>query len=89
MDRPKRLVHIGLEVAEIDDLGRTMDEADERGLIAIPLGRHAADHLMSFYLRAPGGLEVEYGWGGRRLDPDARVEQYTGGPSIWGHKGLF
>ena len=85
---PKRVMHIGLEVSDLDDLGRALDRADARALVKIPLGRHAADHMLSFYMAAPGGLEVEYGWGGRLLPEHARVEQYSGGPSIWGHKGL-
>jgi len=88
LERPQHLLHIGLEVRELDDLGIAMEKADKLGLIGIPLGRHAADHMLSFYLNAPGGLQIEYGWGGRLLHPKSRVEQYITGPSIWGHKGL-
>jgi 2,3-dihydroxybiphenyl 1,2-dioxygenase len=89
LDLPRKLLHIGLQVSEIDDLGRVMDVAGERDLISVPLGRHASDHMMSFYIRAPSGFQIEYGWGARTLPPDARIEQYGERYSIWGHKGIL
>jgi 2,3-dihydroxybiphenyl 1,2-dioxygenase len=89
VDLPRHIMHLGLEVTELDDIGRAMDKAGERGIIKIPLGRHASDHMLSFYMEAPSGIEVEYGWGSRILPPDARVEQLTDRTSIWGHKGIL
>jgi 2,3-dihydroxybiphenyl 1,2-dioxygenase len=85
-DAPKRLQHLGLELALLDDVGIVLDKADELGLVTISLGRHQGDNILSFYMQTPSGFAVEYGWGGRLLGDDPRVEQFQGGPDIWGHK---
>jgi 2,3-dihydroxybiphenyl 1,2-dioxygenase len=86
---PPKLLHIGLQFADIDEVGIAMDKAKERGLVEIPLGRHQGDHMLSFYMRTPSGFQIEVGWGGRELDDDFRVEQYDGAyASIWGHEGI-
>jgi biphenyl-2,3-diol 1,2-dioxygenase len=88
-DIPKRMLHLGLQVTELDDLGYAMDKAGELGMIKIPLGRHAGDLMVSFYIESPSGFEIEYGWGARTLPPDARVTQHTERTSLWGHKGIL
>jgi hypothetical protein len=42
--------------------------------------------MTSFYAHSPSGFFVEYGWGGRSVDPAShRPTEMTYGPSLWGH----
>jgi hypothetical protein len=60
------IVHLMIEVATLDDVGRAMDRCARRGgPISATLGRHANDLMVSFYARTPGGFDVEYGTDGR------------------------
>ena len=80
--------HLMMEVRGLDDMGQGYDLALlEPGRVATTLGRHSNDHMTSFYVRTPSGFLVEYGWGGRDIDPAtwAPVEM-TLGPSLWGHE---
>ena len=45
--------------------------------------------MTSFYARTPGGFMMEYGWGGRVVDPATwqAVEMHSG-PSLWGHERI-
>jgi hypothetical protein len=54
--------------------------------IATTLGRHSNDFMTSFYANTPSGFFVEYGWGGRSIDPQNwTAAEMTCGPSLWGH----
>jgi 2,3-dihydroxybiphenyl 1,2-dioxygenase len=82
------LHHLMIEVAGFDDLGQGYDLALlEPGRVATSLGRHSNDHMTSFYVRSPSGFLIEYGWGGRDIDPAAwtPMEMHMG-PSLWGHE---
>lgn len=80
-----RMHHFMLEVGELDDVGRAFDRANSRHMVARELGRHSNDHMFSFYAKAPGGVELEYGWGGRRMDSGWIAHEIDGG-DIWGHQ---
>jgi len=82
--------HVMVEVDSIDDVGRCLDKV-ESGAAAqtATLGRHFNDLMTSFYMASPSGLQVEYGYGGRRVDAGEWVEQAqggVGGGSLWGHR---
>nr|WP_250890277.1 VOC family protein [Sphingobium nicotianae] len=80
--------HLMVELNSLDDVGQGYDLAQlEEGRVAVTLGRHTNDHMTSFYARSPSGLMIEYGWGGRSIDP-ARWEPFECdyGPSLWGHE---
>jgi len=82
------LHHLMLELFSLDDVGQGYDLALlEEGRVATTLGRHTNDYMTSFYARTPGGFMVEYGWGGRTVDPATwqPVEMHSG-PSLWGHE---
>ena len=82
------LHHLMIETFMLDDVGQAYDLAMlEEGRIATSLGRHTNDFMVSFYTRTPGGFMVEYGWGGRVVDPATwqPVEMHSG-PSLWGHE---
>ena len=57
--------------------------------MAYTLGRHTNDWMTSFYSHTPSGFFVEYGWGGRVIDPATWQPHETfDGPSFWGHERL-
>ena len=82
-----KLHHLMLETFQLDDVGQAYDIAqDQPGRIATTLGRHVNDYMTSFYNYSPSGFLMEYGWGGRTLDPaNWTPSEVTSGPSLWGH----
>jgi 3,4-dihydroxy-9,10-secoandrosta-1,3,5(10)-triene-9,17-dione 4,5-dioxygenase len=81
-----RLAHLMLEVPTIDEVGYCMDRCRTADLpVAMTLGRHTNDLMVSFYLRAPRGYEIEYGCGGLRIDEAAWSTQEITAVSFWGH----
>ena len=81
-----RLAHLMIEVDSLDDVGACIDRCAERDVpIATSLGRHTNDHMISFYMRAPKGFEVEYGFGGRRVDEATWTPSEITQVSFWGH----
>ncbi len=56
-------------------------------ILAMTMGRHTNDHMMSFYVRSPSGFEIEYGWGAALVpDADDWVVTHMTTTSIWGHR---
>ena len=84
------LHHFMLELSSLDDVGQGYDLAQlEPDRVAYSLGRHTNDFVTSFYATAPSGFFVEYGWGGRIIDPATWQPHETfDGPSFWGHERL-
>lgn len=80
--------HLMMELNNLDDVGQAYDLAlGEEHRIGTTLGRHTNDFMTSFYSRTPSDFLLEYGWGGRWIDPAAwRPFEMTGGPSLWGHE---
>ena len=84
---PAGIVHLMVEVAALDDVGRAMDRCARRGArMSATLGRHANDLMVSFYVATPGGFDIEYGTDGRRVDDTTWVSRETTAISLWGHK---
>jgi len=85
---PKRLNHIMLQVASLDDVGSGLDAAQAAGVrISSSLGKHSNDRMISFYMETPSGFDIEYGFGGVEID-DATWQTTTyDSTSLWGHKG--
>jgi len=83
--------HFMVELYSLDDVGQGYDLAQlEEGRIAYTLGRHTNDFMTSFYVRTPSGFFIEYGWGGRTIDPTTwQPHETTVGPSLWGHERPF
>jgi 2,3-dihydroxybiphenyl 1,2-dioxygenase len=86
----KALHHFMVEVGSLDDVGQGYDLAQiDEDRIAYSLGRHTNDHMTSFYINTPSGFFIEYGWGGRIIDPATWQPHETfDGPSLWGHERL-
>ena len=85
--------HFMVELCALDDVGQGFDLALGDGTDKDPnrvmatLGRHTNDWMTSFYARSPAGFQVEYGWGGRAIDPTTWIPQrLEAGPSLWGHE---
>jgi 3,4-dihydroxy-9,10-secoandrosta-1,3,5(10)-triene-9,17-dione 4,5-dioxygenase len=84
---PAGIVHLMVEVASLDDVGRAMDRCARRGArMSATLGRHANDLMVSFYVATPGGFDIEYGTDGRLVDDATWVSRETTAVSLWGHK---
>jgi glyoxalase/bleomycin resistance protein/dioxygenase superfamily protein len=83
----RKIHHIMMELNNIDDVGQGYDIAlSEPGRIATTLGRHTNDFMMSFYATTPSDFFIEYGWGGRVIDPATwQPNEVRYGPSLWGH----
>jgi len=80
--------HLMVETCFLDDVGQGHDLAlATPELIGQSLGRHVNDHMISFYTYNPSNFLIEYGWGGRSIDPDNWTpKEVVEGPSLWGHE---
>lgn len=86
MPAPSGLVHMMIEVKDLDEVGRGLDRAQQAGVhISSSLGRHANDKMVSFYMRSPGGFDIEYGCDGWRVDWSTFTPTFSINDSIWGH----
>jgi 2,3-dihydroxybiphenyl 1,2-dioxygenase len=84
----KGIHHIMMELFSLDDVGQAYDLAtmEPETRIGTTLGRHTNDFMTSFYARTPSDFMVEYGWGGRAIEPDTwQPVELKHGPSLWGH----
>ena len=79
--------HIMMETGQLDDVGQALDLANAGGRVAVGLGRHTNDLMTSFYARTPDEFLIEYGWGGRIIEPESwQPAEMTYGGSLWGHE---
>jgi 3,4-dihydroxy-9,10-secoandrosta-1,3,5(10)-triene-9,17-dione 4,5-dioxygenase len=80
------MVHLMIEVAALDDVGRALERCTRQGApVSASLGRHANDLMVSFYVRTPGGFDIEYGTDGRLVDDATWISRETTAVSLWGH----
>ena len=83
---PRKLHHLMLEVASLDEVGHALDRVQAAGTpLVLSLGKHSNDHMVSFYVRTPSGFEVEYGCGGRTIDDAVWQPARYDRTSYWGH----
>ncbi|MFT4054826.1 MAG: VOC family protein [Novosphingobium sp.] len=88
-ESPNGAVHMMLEVAALEDVGRAYDRVlKSKGKVPLSatLGRHVNDKMTSFYMRTPSGFDIEYGWNGMVIDPATWVPTTSLSVSDWGHK---
>jgi 2,3-dihydroxybiphenyl 1,2-dioxygenase len=80
--------HLMVELYSFDDVGQGLDLAlAEPHRLAVTLGRHCGDYMTSFYTWTPSKFMIEYGWGGRTIDPATwQATERREGPSLWGHE---
>jgi 3,4-dihydroxy-9,10-secoandrosta-1,3,5(10)-triene-9,17-dione 4,5-dioxygenase len=80
------IVHLMIEVENSDDVGLCLDRALRRKVkMSATLGRHVNDLMLSFYMKTPGGFDIEFGCEGRQVDDDEWVARESTAVSLWGH----
>ena len=82
--------HLMFEVHDPDDVGRCWDRVLAAGIeIRRMIGRHSDDHMFSFYSATPSKIGIEYGSGGRLIDPATWSSETLRSPAagdVWGHQ---
>ena len=85
--RDPRVVHIMVEVDSLDAVGRALDRVNAEGfMLSSTLGRHTNDKMVSFYVRAPGDWDIEFGTDGMRVDETYYTAEEITADSYWGHQ---
>ncbi len=85
--RDPRLVHIMVEVDDLDAVGQALDRVNAEGFqLSSTLGRHTNDKMISFYVRAPGDWDIEFGTDGVRVDETYYTAEEITADSYWGHQ---
>ncbi|ALG83675.1 biphenyl-2,3-diol 1,2-dioxygenase [Gordonia phthalatica] len=80
------LIHIMVEVETLDAVGQALDRVMKDGFsVSSTLGRHTNDKMISFYVRAPGGWDIEFGCEGMRVDEAGYTAEEITADSYWGH----
>jgi 3,4-dihydroxy-9,10-secoandrosta-1,3,5(10)-triene-9,17-dione 4,5-dioxygenase len=81
------LVHIMIECETLDEVGRALDRVMAKGHhVSSTLGRHTNDKMVSFYVRTPGGWDLEIGCEGMLVDEATYSAEEITADSYWGHK---
>ena len=86
MPTPSGIVHLMMEVEQADDVGLCHDRALRRKVpMSATLGRHVNDLMLSFYMKTPGGFDVEFGCEGRTVEDAEWIARESTAVSLWGH----
>jgi 3,4-dihydroxy-9,10-secoandrosta-1,3,5(10)-triene-9,17-dione 4,5-dioxygenase len=86
MPTPSGIVHLMVEVEDTDDVGLCLDRALRRKVpMSATLGRHVNDLMLSFYMKTPGGFDVEFGTEGRQVHDESWIARESTAVSLWGH----
>jgi 3,4-dihydroxy-9,10-secoandrosta-1,3,5(10)-triene-9,17-dione 4,5-dioxygenase len=86
MPAPSGCVHIMLEARSLDDVGYALDRCLASGAhISSSLGKHSNDFMVSFYVRTPGGFDLEFGCDGLQPDWSTWVPTQSVIGDLWGH----
>lgn len=85
--RDPGLVHLMVEVDSLDAVGQALDRVNTDGFqLSSTLGRHTNDKMVSFYVRAPGDWDIEFGTEGMRVDESHYTAEEITADSYWGHQ---
>jgi 3,4-dihydroxy-9,10-secoandrosta-1,3,5(10)-triene-9,17-dione 4,5-dioxygenase len=86
MPNPTGIVHLMVEVENSDDVGLCLDRANRRKVkMSATLGRHTNDKMLSFYMKTPGGFDVEFGCEGLQVEDQDWIARESTAVSLWGH----
>ncbi|MDA0250078.1 MAG: VOC family protein [Actinomycetota bacterium] len=87
MPTPSGIVHLMMEVGGSDDVGLCLDRALRRKVpMSATLGRHVNDKMLSFYMKTPGGFDIEFGCEGMQVEDDhSWISRESTAVSLWGH----
>ena len=67
-------------------MGQALDRVlKSDATVSSTLGRHTNDKMVSFYVRAPGGWDIEFGTEGMRVDETYYTAEEITADSYWGH----
>lgn len=87
MPNPSKCVHIMFEVERLDDVGRALERVRRtKTPLSATLGRHMNDQMVSFYVKSPGGFDIEFGTEGLTVDDQRWVARESTAVSYWGHE---
>jgi 2,3-dihydroxybiphenyl 1,2-dioxygenase len=85
--RDPGLIHLMVEVDSLDTVGQALDRITAQGFqLSSTLGRHTNDKMVSFYVRAPGDWDIEFGTDGMRVDETYYTAEEITADSYWGHQ---
>jgi 3,4-dihydroxy-9,10-secoandrosta-1,3,5(10)-triene-9,17-dione 4,5-dioxygenase len=85
--RDPSLIHLMVEVDSLDAVGQALDRVNKDGFqVSSTLGRHTNDKMVSFYVRAPGDWDIEFGTEGMRVDESSYTAEEITADSYWGHE---
>lgn len=84
---PAGCVHVMVETDRIDEVGRGLDRMKANNVkLTGTLGRHANDHMVSFYMLTPSNFMLEYGADGRAVKDWSTYSPFQSTVnSFWGH----
>lgn len=86
LPNPTGIVHLMVEVENSDDVGLCLDRAQRKKVkMSATLGRHINDKMLSFYMKTPGGFDVEFGCEGLEVDDHSWIARESTAVSLWGH----
>lgn len=85
--RDPGLIHLMVEVDTLDAVGQALDRVTQDGFqLSSTLGRHTNDQMVSFYVRAPGDWDIEFGTQGMKVDETHYTAEEITADSYWGHQ---
>ncbi len=84
---PSGAVHIMLEYPNLEEVGKAHDRMKALDYVeSATLGKHFNDETVGFYVRTPGGFDLEIGCDSLVIDPASWEVTKHQGISIWGHE---
>ncbi|WP_027502856.1 iron-dependent extradiol dioxygenase HsaC [Rhodococcus sp. UNC363MFTsu5.1] len=86
LPNPTGIVHLMVEVENSDDVGLCLDRAQRKKVkMSASLGRHVNDLMLSFYMKTPGGFDIEFGCEGLEVEDESWIARESTAVSLWGH----
>ncbi|MFD4368964.1 iron-dependent extradiol dioxygenase HsaC [Rhodococcus sp. NPDC058521] len=86
LPNPTGIVHLMVEVENSDDVGLALDRALRKKVkMSATLGRHVNDKMLSFYMKTPGGFDIEFGCEGLQVEDEEWIARESTAVSLWGH----
>ncbi|MET9488283.1 iron-dependent extradiol dioxygenase HsaC [Nocardia sp. NPDC006630] len=86
LPNPTGIVHLMVEVESSDDVGLCLDRAARKKVkMSATLGRHINDKMLSFYMKTPGGFDIEFGCEGLEVEDTSWIARESTAVSLWGH----
>lgn len=84
---PSGAAHIMLEYPSLEEVGKAHDRMKALGYAeSATLGEHYNDETVGFYVRTPGGFDLEIGCDSLVIDPASWQVTHHTGISKWGHE---